>query len=970
MSPRRVFLALAALASQVLLPGAAAAQEAVSPTAAANQAAAPAPDVSAPKTARLESNVEEMTVTGSRVRRKDLTTPAPLTLLTKDEIQESGRVSIGDFLQLLPEQGNAINTQFNNGGDGSTRVNLRGLGTNRTLVLVNGRRFVEGGTGADATVDLNSIPDAVIDRVEVLKDGASAVYGSDAIGGVVNIITRKTFNGTEASVYGGMSSQNDGQVYDVSVITGVTGDKGDVMFSASYYDMYPVMAGARSWAATPIGYDFTAGQTYFNGSSATPPGRFALPGAAPVGTLAYNLQQRYPGVGNFIYDPSSPLAYRPFTGSDYYNYQPYNYLVTPQQRIQLYSAGDTHLGDVARAFYEASFVDRQSAQVLAPDPLFTSQYGLTMSKDSIYNPTGVDLYDVRRRLTEFGDRTQTQNVDTFRVVAGLDGSISSWTWDTAFNFGRTQSSSTTDGNLRTPYIQNAIGPSFYANPTAKTGATCGTPSAPIANCVPLDLLHAAGPITPAQIAGLGFMGIDQGYDEQVSWTANTSGDLFTLFSDRPVGFAAGLEYRRELAAYLPDPITAAGESDGNNSLPTSGGYSVAEAYAELVIPILSNVPFVHDLELDLAARSSNYSTFGTDTTYKIGARWAPVRDVTLRGTYSTAYRAPAITELYSGQFDNFEAISDPCAGSVDPASPKYIKAGSILYNQCTNNGKNPKYANNGDDRTQLRAKNGGNPNLQPETAKTLTAGVVVQPRWVDNLSLTVDFYHIDVTNSISTIGGGTILAGCYSGNTNQNAAYCNLIQRDPNSGLISTVYDLNNNVGGDRTAGIDFGAQYMIPTNAGRFNVSFDGTYLAYYDRTLADGTIIHARGTYDLGVYPSFKFNTAVNWAFKKFGAGLDMRFIGSFKECGNTSGVAGGDGLCYVSDQYSRQVASYAAFDTYVSYSTKNWTGKTSVSVGINNLTDQRPAVIYDGFLAASDASTYDYMGRYFYARLTQSF
>src|SRR5512141_3262701 len=211
-----------------------------------------------PSAGRKKEATEEIVVTGSRIRRKDLTTPAPVTVISREQVTASGKVSIGDFLQALPEQGNAINTQFNNGGDGATRISLRGLGSARTLVLLNGRRMVPGGTGADASVDLNSIPTASVERIEVLKDGASAVYGSDAIAGVVNVITRRGFKGTELSAYGGVSQKGDGQTYDLNVTTGQAGDRGNVVFSAGYYKQNTVWAGDRDFSKYQLFFDPTS----------------------------------------------------------------------------------------------------------------------------------------------------------------------------------------------------------------------------------------------------------------------------------------------------------------------------------------------------------------------------------------------------------------------------------------------------------------------------------------------------------------------------------------------------------------------------------------------------------------------------------------------------------------------------------------------------------------------------------------
>lgn len=920
--------------------------------------------------------MEEVVVTGSRIKRKDLTTPAPVTVMNREAVVASGKVSIGDFLQSMPEQGNAINTSVNNGGNGTTRINLRSLGSGRTLVLVNGRRFVGGGDGADSSVDLNSIPTAAIERIEVLKDGASAVYGSDAVAGVVNIITRKRFNGTEATVFAGTSGHSDGQIYDVNFTTGTGSEKGNLLFSAGYYEQKTVWAGDRTWSHDALTLDYTTMETFPGGSSAIPMGRARVnvddPGC--VSQTCIDLRAAgITGTNNLIVDPAAPGGYRLYSGAtDPYNFQPENYLVTPQKRAMVYATGDANLGNVARAYFEASYVNRKSAQKLAPEPLFTLNAGVPISQFSLYNPFGQDIPDARRRLVEFGNRDFTQDISTFRVVTGVDGSfgdwagpLKGWSWDASYNFGRTQGVNTTNGTLRVPKIGAAIGPSMI-DPTSGDPicvATPGDASTAITGCIPLNLLGGVGSITPAQVAGLGFFGTDLGQTQQEAIQIGVAGEMFKLAADRPVGLAVGYDWRKESGFNKPNPITGSGENSGNNFDATQGQYEVNEGYVELSIPIVNNIDFAQDLELTAAARIFNYSTFGSDNTYKVGARWQPVRDLTLRGTYSTAFRAPTIAALYQGQSENFAQVSDPCGQG--------LTVGSGIEAQClADGGITALGTNNGDDRTQLRSIVGGNPDLTPETAKIFTVGAVIEPRVVPGLSLTVDYYSIDLTNSISSIGEGTILANCYSGTANR--AYCDKITRDPGTGQIINIDNLNANIGGDKTAGIDVALRYTLPTDmAGQFRFGVDSTFLQYFDTTLADGTVIKNAGNYDQSLaMPKFKANASVAWNMGAMGAGLSGRYIGSFKECANSDGLSGADGLCYVDSTLSRNVETYVTIDGYFTYSLNSTAGKTSITVGGQNLLDRNPAKVYNGFLASSDPSTYDFMGRYVYARLTQAF
>ena len=961
------------------------------------------PDTTAtPEATGKRAAEETIIVTGSRIRRKDLTTPAPVTVISREQVIASGKVSIGDFLQSLPEQGNAINTSVNNGGDGSTRVSLRGLGSSRTLVLLNGRRMVPGGTGADSSVDLNTIPTAAIERIEVLKDGASAVYGSDAIAGVVNIITRKNFRQTEVNALTGMSQRGDGTTYDLNVTTGAGSDRGNITFSAGYYNQQPVWAGERDFSKIPRAYDATGDNSplgqigqYTLGSSTIPQGRIALTGkqagvTIPTASKVYNdLVTAYPKARSFVLctaaqlgNPSSGCVdgWKPFVNflippqGDAYNFQPQNYLVTPQQRVSAYAAGDTRIGNFARGFFEAQYVNRQSDQKLAPEPLVIGPGGetITVSAASMYNPFGVDLTQVRRRLLEFGNRTFNQDQNTFRVVGGVDGTLSDdfgplqgWFWEAAFNYGRTQGDEVKHGNLNVPHLAAALGPSFR-DPTTGT-PTCGTLGAPIANCVPLDLFHGPGTITGDQTTGLTFTGTRRGINQLAGVNVNTSGELFRLLGERPLGLALGYEFRTLKGSDIPDPITNAGETTGNKSEITQGSYYVNEGYGELSIPLLSNMPFVQSLEVTAAARVFNYSTFGTDWTYKFGGRWTPVRDFTVRGTYSTAFRAPSISDLFLGQADNFPSVKDPCRGPAasGPTPPANCTAQGLPANGT------------GDPSNQLRSRVGGNPNLQPETAKIFTFGVVLEPTMVKNFTVTVDYYNISVDKSIATVGEDVILSGCYPASGTPNQAYCNLITRDKSTGFISNILNTNQNVGKDETDGIDVAIRYAYPTEYGRFGFLWDGTWLHKYDRTLADGSIIHGRGSWDLGqggafggTYPAWKFNTGVTWNLGGLGVGVNSKFIGRFHECGDSGGDFSGLGLCSQDSTFQREIPPYVTFDVHVNYILRTPAGRTTLAAGVNNVGDHTPPVIYNNGFSPSDPSAYDYMGRFGYVRLQHAF
>jgi outer membrane receptor protein involved in Fe transport len=989
-------------------PRTASAQDAAAKPAATQPQAEAAATAAGPK---AREHVEEILVTGSRIRRLDLTTAAPVTVLSKEQIQASGKVSIGDFLQTLPEQANAINTGTNNGGDGAVRISLRSLGTARTLVLLNGRRVQPGGTGADGSVDLNTIPAAVVERIEVLKDGASAVYGSDAISGVVNIITRRNWTGAEATAFAGTSSRGDATIYDVAATAGTSNDKGGVLFSAGYYQQAKSMAGDRDFSKYQWFFDATGANNgagtlgeYGSGSSRTPGGRVRASGAGNAEWAALmgdpenaKLWGSYGAawLGKYlIHDGSmtpnaaclaaggsaSNCQWRPMNvsntaglGGDLYNFAPFNYLVTPAKRISLWSSGDYKLGDSSRVYFEGTYLDRQSDQQLAPEPLIIGTGGVTgpdgklvtISRDNYYNPFGKSFSTVSRRLDEFGYRTHHEDVNAFRTVIGIDGSLnegagplSGWNWDTNFNYGRTYSTFTIGGSLQSSRVKDALGPSMLIDGKPACVRTANDPTTVVGGCVPLDLFHGSGSIGQDQVRYLTYTGTSSGFNDLMSYQANLSGELFKLGADRPVALALGYEWRQLGGNFINEPLTAKADTSNGAGEDTAGTYHVNEGYAELSIPLLNGMPGIENLEVSAAARMFKYSTFGGDWTYKFGFRYTPVVDLTFRGTYSTAFRAPSIPDLYAGQVDSFPNISDPCAR---PANAEIrARCGAA--------------AANGDDSVQLRTKFGGNPDLKPETAKVITAGVVFEPSMIRNLTVTVDYYRIAVTSAISTIGESTILAGCYT--TGKQPEYCKLVQRDPANQQINYIYNLNANVGDEKVAGIDLAVRYQIPTeDLGRFGLSFDGTWLQYHDQTLADGTVVKGKGTFDLnsqgtgGSNPEFRFNAGLVWGFEGARAGLMTRFIGGFKECGSPTGDFSGGGLCYQDDTFQRRVHPYNTWDLWIGYDLKTDAGKTSVTAGVQNMFDTSPAKVYNGFANATDTYSYDQLGRYFYLRLAHS-
>jgi len=926
------------------------------------------------KLSEQEAKTEVITVTGSLIERREVDSPSPVSVLDREKLVSAGITNVGDVLQKIPAQGNAINAQNNNGGDGSTRINLRSLGTNRTLVLLNGRRVVASGLGADVSVDFGTIPLAMIERVEVLKDGASAIYGSDAIAGVVNVITRSNMNGTEANVFTATSNSRDGTNYDLSFVTGHSSNRGNITFSGGYQQQKPVMASARSFAARTLSYDFDCTaelqatgdcrQTTLTGSPSSPTGRInTKPNGKPAVSIPGCTTQFCTSDGTGGFRNFMPATENSF--GDNYNFQTLNYVVTPSNRVNLFANGHYDITKDTHVFFEGQFNSRQSTQQLAETPVSLGLFGTPISKDNIYNPLGQDIVDYNRRLTEFGVRAFDQQVNTDRLVVGLNGNItddvpvvSNWKWETSYNYGRTDGTNATHGNLILSHLANALGPSFRS----ADGPQCGTQASPIPGCVPLDLLTPGpGKVNQAMIDYLTFTGTTSGFNEQHTALATASGKLIDLPNHGDISVALGTDYRFERGGFTPDPLTATGDTTGNATQGTRGSYHAFEGFGELSIVPYSGGDMVKYIELNAAGRAYDYNTFGSGATGKITGLVRAAGGIAVRGTFGNSFRAPNIAELFSGQFDSFQLLGDPC-DTQPPGAKMPVTLDPKIAVNCKNAGV-PEGSTFGS--IQQRAKLGGNRKLQPETANVGTAGVVYEP--VAGLDFTLDYWHVDIANAITNLPPATVLAQCYEGGIDK---FCQQIERDPTTHGISHIFDLTQNVGGLATSGLDFSAAYQYRNLAGTFRHAFEGTYL--FKSNIDTGTvdpmtgkeqIIHGRGFFDLGVQPDLKFNVFTTWRHPSgVGAGFNFRFVDSFQECAGNN--------CNEPSNGRRQVSKYANADAFVNYGIKTSQGTTQVMVGVNNVTNAQPPVIYDGAALNADESAYDFMGRQFYIRLSQLF
>lgn len=909
-----------------------------------------AQDAGDPDSAQVEYILEELTVTGSRIRGEAVGSASPVVILSRAEIRARGLASVGDVLQSLTVQSNATNTQANYSGDGATRISLRGLGAQRTLVLVNGRRFVPGGLGADASVDLNALPSTVIERIEVLKDGASAVYGSDAVGGVVNVITRTDLDGVEFESYQGISGSGDGAAVDLAFTAGIRKERGNLLFSAGYHDQRPVWTYERSFSESDKNYNWGKNDGSFttSGSSATPEGHI-VDQSGEAGNAAWQaIDAAGDGAGDYHLDPAA--GWRPFSYAgnsldgtgDLYNYQPENYVFTPQKRYTTFLSGTHRLSDRLRPFFEVVYTNRQSEQKLAPTPLFTIEEGITVSAGNRYNAFGRDFADVRRRFVEAGNRVFNQDISTFRIVLGLKSGLAGFDSDFFFAFGRTSGTTLNRGRFIRTNLMRALGPDEEC-----TGS-----------CVPLDILHGAGTITSEMLAYIQYTGVARGYTQQKILQWNLTGDLADL-SHGPLSVAAGVSSRWESGAYTPDPITASGNTTGFRTEATEGSFAVRALYGETRLPVYhrNGVGF----HLNAAVRAFHYDTFGSGLTYETGASVELPRGLTLRATYSNAFRAPNIAEMFLGANDVFPRLSDPCSTVDEGGNPR--KLTGQQQRNCAAAGVPPGFR---DSRVQLRAREGGSTDLDPEKAGMVTAGMSFRPDFAPDLQFNLNYFQNRIEDEIGSLPAGVILSNCYS---QDNPTNRDQVVRAADTKLISHVVQTNTNVGETKIAGIDLEAGYNGNTPWGILSARLESNLLIRYDQFLpaAGGTeVIKARGYYDVGVFPRWRHAASLDLKWRRASAGLTWAYIGGFVECeeNDCKGLYRSD----VAERPAyRDVTSNSLLGLRGTYRLFTDAGGTVLTLGMNNVFNTPPAVIFNGLLGTSDYTAYDFMGRYLYLRLS---
>ncbi len=907
--------------------------------------------------------MDRIEVTGSRIKKAEIEGQVPVNTITREDIAQSGLTSVADIVQQLTGSGSSLNTRFNSSGNfgfpasgagvgaGSATVDLRHLGSQRVLVLVDGIRWVNesSASGVSGSTDLNTIPVSIIERIEVLEDGASAIYGSDAIAGVVNIITRRSFDGVSATVYYGEFDEG-GDTKSGDLAFGGSGDNFSFFLGASTTEQDGISSTRYEPGSVPVpgtGVNF--------GSSATPNGRFDF--TNPVTGLRNNLTtprgQTFPNGANF------PQDFIPFNSAQRFNFSQFNLMLTPSERKGVFGQGRFDFNDSVSGYMRVLYNQRESLNQAAPEPIFLGPGNgnfwadnIVISASNPFSPFPFDLNAgniniVARRPIEGGPRQFYQDVDTWYFGAGLEGTWefgdNAYFWDLNYARSSNEADQTNFGSYNIRRISTALGPI----------AGCNADPA----CTPLNIFDGPGSITPAMLAYIQPIIHDSSKNELQLVSANMSGDLFELPAG-PLSFAVGTEYRKYNGSYSPDALTVAGEYNGVPSLPTGGEYDISEYYAEFNVPIYAAGE--SKLDLSAAARYSDYSTFGGETTGKLGLRWQFSDEFLLRGTYAQGFRAPSIGELF-GSAARFDAvIDDPCLIGVD---------GSPRRADCTAFGV-PAGAEQSN--AQISVSTGGNALLNPEEADSYTAGFVWSPSfasesgWSERLDMEFTYYSHEIDGAIQAVDAQTQLDLCVAGGP--TSPFCDGITR-VSTGAISNFENGLQNFGSIETDGFDFDVFWTLPqTDMGSFKVVWQNTWVNDYEAIDGVGTVQpRAVGVEvnDTGI-PEWSSSLGTDWAYGDFTASWTLRHVSElFELCGRAAGTL----YCEEADGRNR-LGSTTYHDAQIGWKAP-WFEGTQFTFGINNVFSKDPPVSLSASLNGYDPSVYDLpAGRFMYVRAEVKF
>ena len=830
---------------------------------------------------------EAIVVTGSRISNPNLELASPVSVVSSDDLELAQTNVAEEFLRELPSAVPSIGSAVNNGNGGASFVNLRGVGSNRNLVLLDGRRF----TPADTTgrVDLNNIPLAVIERTEVLTGGATTTYGADAIGGVVNFITKRDFEGLEVTASQQLTEQGDGAVFRIDGTIGANFDdgRGNAVLSIGYQNQDAVFQGDRDFSVFNVS-SFSGNP---GGSSNSIPAVIVGPTPQGFGQIAED------GIGY-----RDGEFYAPF------NFNPFNIFLTPFERFNLYGSGRYEVTDNVEAFMQASFSKNTVSTIIAPGGSFFNTYQLNLNNpfipdaladafcegleltaaecdagrntqfgatlaDGSANPDYVQFgAQVRRRSVEAGVRSSDFTTTLFNLVGGLRGDVTdNIQWEVSGTFGESEQIQRQGGFARFDRLQQSL----LAIPDGNGGAVCADDSG---GCAPINLFGT-----------LGNLGSDEAIDYVFSLTqqvitqaslaqaqALLNGDLGFGLSATPIQFAVGAEYRKYTASQLSDEAsqTPGAVVGGGGAAPNvDGSYDVKDVFGELVVPLIED-SFIREATLELGARYSDYSISGGEFTWKAGGTISPIYALTFRGNYQRSSRAPNIGELFTPVTTGLNNLgNDPCVTATantalgDTCVSQIVRGGASTADATNLLGSILQPAAG-----QINVTGGGNPDLGVETATTWTVGAIFEP--INNLSLTVDYFNIKVDDAITAPAVGDLIDGCYSAPAVDNPN-CVLISRNPTTGGLDGAPNeargllLNlSNLGTIKTDGVDVSLRYRtdLTDNIG-FRFATDGTWTNKNEFESSPGAGFRdCVGFYSVNcgsIQPEYVFNTRATFSF-----------------------------------------------------------------------------------------------------------
>ncbi|WP_242098332.1 TonB-dependent receptor [Sphingomonas sp. CROZ-RG-20F-R02-07] len=991
----------------------------------------------------------DVVVTGSRIARPNLASPNPITSVQGEEFFQTGQVSIGDQLNQLPQLASTF-SQSNStrflGTAGLSLLDLRNLGTQRTLVLVNGRRHVAGDIlNSGTSVDVNTIPTDLIERVDVVTGGESAVYGSDAIAGVVNFVLKDHFQGLEGRAQSGVSPYGDGAAQFASILGGKNFNegRGNIAVNVEYahQSQYfgsdrPNLASQTSFLqVNPTGSAGNPENVLFNdvrnaSYSETGVVRFGGNALLNAGTgpngVFYYVPYQFTPQGNLVPLTGQRVGYGPngsFIGGNGSNFRSGDeFQVQPQlDRVNVSLVGHYTFADAFEPFVEATYSHttvfgsgssgpaflsgttfgdsdpggsaRNRELIRFDNPYLTDQARATILANRTaagLATTAATQFAVREVMEGLGNRAERSYRDTYRAVAGVRGTFNgNWRYEVSANYGEFQEKTNILGNLNIQRFllandttRNAAGQVVcrsqvnsaaaygYAGVTDPNAAS--VLASDVAACVPINVL--GGQFTQAQKNYVLQNTSSVGKITQFDASGFVSGDLGQLFSlpGGPIGFSLGGEYRRETNSYVQDPLVTEGYTF-YNSIPAfiAPALQVKEAYGEISIPLLKDLPFIKELTINGAGRVSNYNTSaGTVWSYNASAIWRPISDLTLRGSYARAVRAPNLGELYTPFGANYASVADPCSADniTKGVNPTNRQANCAAAGRPA--GYNFVYSQT------LLFRSGGNPNLAAETSDSYTVGGVLQPHWVPGLSITADYYSIKVNQAIASVDAQTIINQCYDLSSLSNQ-FCSLFQRAGASGgprgevpfqiLEGSLISGGVNFAQLRARGIDAEIAYNHQIGSyGRISMRANYTHVFQRDDYTDPTTPGYVTRDKDNLGTPSDRFTINTEFKTGPFTFGYKVRwygkqYVGDYAFYNSLNGNSPTDP--YYANYKFYPVVAYHDLRVGI-----DATSKFNFYMGVTNVADKTPPLDLTGLGGGS--GQYDVLGRFIYAGVVARF